>query len=129
MKLGLVNPGAMGATIGAAYAGSIAVTGTSGPGLALKTEAMGLAVMTELPMVIINVQRGGPSTGLPTMVGQADPVTAEVDRVAAVIDIPFCVAGGIRSVANAARVLEQGAEGSDGAPAPGLRIAFFPRSP
>ena len=63
---------AMGATIGAAYGGALALTGTSGPGLALKTEAMGLAVMTELPMVIINVQRAGPSTGLPTKVEQAD---------------------------------------------------------
>ncbi len=63
---------AMGSTIGAAYGGALALTGTSGPGLALKTEAMGLAVMTELPMVIVNVQRAGPSTGLPTKVEQAD---------------------------------------------------------
>jgi 2-oxoglutarate ferredoxin oxidoreductase subunit alpha len=63
---------AMGATIGAAYGGALALTGTSGPGLALKSEAMGLAVMTELPMVIVNVQRAGPSTGLPTKVEQAD---------------------------------------------------------
>ncbi|MCB0616348.1 MAG: 2-oxoacid:acceptor oxidoreductase family protein, partial [Phaeodactylibacter sp.] len=52
--------------IGAAYGGNLAVTGTSGPGLALKTEAMGLALMLELPLVICNIQRGGPSTGLPT---------------------------------------------------------------
>jgi 2-oxoglutarate/2-oxoacid ferredoxin oxidoreductase subunit alpha len=63
---------AMGATIGAAYGGALALTGTSGPGVALKTEAMGLAVMTELPMVIVNVQRAGPSTGMPTKVEQAD---------------------------------------------------------
>ncbi len=63
---------AMGAAIGAAYGGALALTGTSGPGLALKTEAMGLAVMTELPVVIVNVQRAGPSTGLPTKVEQAD---------------------------------------------------------
>ena len=63
---------AMGATIGAAYGGALALTGTSGPGVALKSEAMGLAVMTELPMVIVNVQRAGPSTGLPTKVEQAD---------------------------------------------------------
>lgn len=63
---------AMGATIGAAYGGALALTGTSGPGIALKTEAMGLAVMTELPMVVVNVQRAGPSTGLPTKVEQAD---------------------------------------------------------
>lgn len=60
------------AAIGAAFVGSLAVTTTSGPGLALKTEAIGLAVMTELPLVIINVQRGGPSTGLPTKTEQAD---------------------------------------------------------
>ncbi len=63
---------AMGATVGAAFAGSMAVTGTSGPGVALKTEALGLAVMLEVPLVIINVQRGGPSTGLPTKVEQSD---------------------------------------------------------
>ena len=63
---------AIGATIGAAYGGALALTGTSGPGVALKTEAMGLAVMTELPMIIVNVQRAGPSTGLPTKVEQAD---------------------------------------------------------
>src|SRR5690606_17166910 len=54
------------AAIGAAYGGSLGVTTTSGPGMALKTEAMGLAVMLEIPLVIIDVQRGGPSTGLPT---------------------------------------------------------------
>jgi 2-oxoglutarate ferredoxin oxidoreductase subunit alpha len=63
---------AIGAAIGAAYGGALALTGTSGPGVALKTEAMGLAVMTELPLVIVNVQRAGPSTGLPTKVEQAD---------------------------------------------------------
>jgi 2-oxoglutarate/2-oxoacid ferredoxin oxidoreductase subunit alpha len=63
---------AIGSAIGAAYGGALALTGTSGPGVALKTEAMGLAVMTELPMVIVNVQRAGPSTGLPTKVEQAD---------------------------------------------------------
>jgi len=63
---------AMASVVGAAYAGDLAVTGTSGPGMALKTEAIGLGVMTELPMVIVNVQRGGPSTGLPTKTEQAD---------------------------------------------------------
>jgi 2-oxoglutarate ferredoxin oxidoreductase subunit alpha len=58
--------------IGASYGGSLSITTTSGPGMALKTEAMGLAVMTELPLVIINIQRGGPSTGLPTKTEQAD---------------------------------------------------------
>ncbi len=58
--------------IGASYTGSMAVTTTSGPGLSLKSEAIGLAVMTELPLVIVNVQRGGPSTGLPTKSEQSD---------------------------------------------------------
>lgn len=58
--------------IGASYTGSMAVTTTSGPGLSLKSEALGLAVITELPLVIVNVQRGGPSTGLPTKSEQAD---------------------------------------------------------
>lgn len=58
--------------IGASFGGSLAITTTSGPGMALKSEAMGLAVMTELPLVIINIQRGGPSTGLPTKTEQAD---------------------------------------------------------
>jgi 2-oxoglutarate ferredoxin oxidoreductase subunit alpha len=60
------------AVVGAAYAGCIAATGTSGPGMALKQEGIGLGVMTELPTVIINVQRGGPSTGLPTKTEQSD---------------------------------------------------------
>ncbi len=71
---------AMGATIGAAYGGALALTGTSGPGVALKTEAIGLAVMTELPMVIVNVQRAGPSTGMPTKVEQADLFQAVFGR-------------------------------------------------
>jgi 2-oxoglutarate ferredoxin oxidoreductase subunit alpha len=58
--------------IGASFAGNFAVTTTSGPGLSLKSEAIGLAVMTELPLVIVNVQRGGPSTGLPTKTEQSD---------------------------------------------------------
>ena len=60
------------AAIGAAYGGAIGATGTSGPGLSLKAEGLGLAVMTELPMVVVNVQRAGPSTGLPTKTEQAD---------------------------------------------------------
>ncbi|HKY33427.1 MAG TPA: 2-oxoacid:acceptor oxidoreductase subunit alpha [Candidatus Polarisedimenticolia bacterium] len=63
---------AVSAALGAAFGGALAVTGTSGPGIALKTEAMGLGLMVELPMVVINVQRGGPSTGLPTKPEQAD---------------------------------------------------------
>lgn len=67
---------AMSAVIGAAYGGALAVTATSGPGMALKTEALGLAVMLELPCVVIDVQRGGPSTGLPTKTEQADLLQA-----------------------------------------------------
>ncbi len=67
-------------TIGAAYGGALGLTTTSGPGMALKTEAMGLAVMLELPMVIVNVQRGGPSTGLPTKIEQSDLLQAVYGR-------------------------------------------------
>jgi 2-oxoglutarate ferredoxin oxidoreductase subunit alpha len=66
--------------IGAAFGGSMAITSSSGPGIALKQEAMGLAVMTELPMIVINVQRGGPSTGLPTKTEQADLMQAMFGR-------------------------------------------------
>lgn len=67
---------AVGAAIGASYAGKVAFTITSGPGFALKTEFIGLAVMTETPLVVIDVQRGGPSTGLPTKVEQSDLLAA-----------------------------------------------------
>jgi 2-oxoglutarate ferredoxin oxidoreductase subunit alpha len=67
---------AVGVAIGASYAGKVAFTVTSGPGLALKTEFLGLAVMTEIPLVLIDVQRGGPSTGLPTKVEQSDLLAA-----------------------------------------------------
>lgn len=66
--------------IGAAYAGDLAITTTSGPGLALKGEAVGLAIMTELPLVIVDVQRGGPSTGLPTKTEQSDLLQAMYGR-------------------------------------------------
>lgn len=66
--------------IGAAYAGAVAITTTSGPGLALKGEAIGLALMTEIPLVIIDVQRGGPSTGLPTKTEQSDLLQAVFGR-------------------------------------------------
>lgn len=66
--------------IGASFTGSLAITSTSGPGLSLKMEAAGLAVMTELPLVIIDVQRGGPSTGLPTKTEQADLLQAMYGR-------------------------------------------------
>ena len=67
-------------SIGAAYGGALAATNTSGPGLALKTEALGLAVILEVPLVVINVQRGGPSTGLPTKPEQSDLLMAMYGR-------------------------------------------------
>ncbi len=66
--------------IGASYAGDLACTTTSGPGMALKTEAIGLAIITELPLVIVNVQRGGPSTGMPTKMEQSDLFQAVLGR-------------------------------------------------
>jgi len=71
---------AIGVAIGAAFAGHLAITGTSGPGVDLKSEAMGLAVSLELPLVILDVQRGGPSTGLPTKTEQADLLLAMYGR-------------------------------------------------
>ena len=68
------------AAIGASYAGGIGVTSSSGPGIALKTEAIGLAVMTELPLVIVNAQRAGPSTGMPTKTEQSDLYQAVLGR-------------------------------------------------
>ncbi|MFL9481368.1 2-oxoacid:acceptor oxidoreductase subunit alpha [Chitinophagaceae bacterium LWZ2-11] len=66
--------------IGASYGGSLGITTTSGPGMALKTEAMGLAVMLEIPLIIVNIQRGGPSTGLPTKTEQSDLLQAYYGR-------------------------------------------------
>lgn len=74
--------------IGASYAGALAVTTTSGPGMALKTEAIGLAIMLEIPLVIVDVQRGGPSTGLPTKTEQADLLQAVWGRNG---EAPLCV--------------------------------------
>ncbi len=71
---------AAGAAVGAAFAGSLAVTGTSGPGVDLKSEAIGLALSLELPMLLVDVQRGGPSTGLPTKTEQADLLLAMYGR-------------------------------------------------
>ncbi len=70
----------IGAAIGASYGGALGVTSTSGPGISLKSEAIGLAVMTELPLLVIDVQRGGPSTGLPTKTEQADLMQALYGR-------------------------------------------------
>ena len=71
---------AVAAAVGASFGGSVGVTGTSGPGIALKSEAIGLAIAAELPLVIVNVQRGGPSTGLPTKTEQSDLFQAVVGR-------------------------------------------------
>jgi 2-oxoglutarate/2-oxoacid ferredoxin oxidoreductase subunit alpha len=71
---------AIGAAIGAAFGGCIAMTGTSGPGLCLKSEALNLAIMTELPLIVLDIQRGGPSTGLPTKTEQADLLQALFGR-------------------------------------------------
>ena len=71
---------AVSSAIGASFGGSLGVTASSGPGIALKTEALGLALMTELPLVIVNVQRGGPSTGLPTKTEQSDLFQAVYGR-------------------------------------------------
>lgn len=71
---------AIGAAIGASFGGSLAITASSGPGIALKGEAIGLALMLELPLVIVNIQRGGPSTGLPTKTEQADLLQAMYGR-------------------------------------------------
>lgn len=76
------------AAIGASYAGAIGVTGTSGPGIALKSEGINLAVMVELPLVICDIQRGGPSTGLPTKTEQADLLQAMFGRNS---ESPVCV--------------------------------------
>jgi 2-oxoglutarate ferredoxin oxidoreductase subunit alpha len=71
---------AISATIGASFAGHLAVTTTSGPGMVLKQEALGLAVMTELPLVVVDIQRAGPSTGMPTKIEQADLLLAMYGR-------------------------------------------------
>lgn len=76
------------AAIGASFAGALGVTGSSGPGIALKAEAVNLAVMTELPLVIINIQRAGPSTGMPTKTEQADLLQALFGRNS---ESPVCV--------------------------------------
>lgn len=71
---------AIGSAIGASFGGQLGVTGTSGPGLCLKSEALGLAIMAELPLIVIDVQRGGPSTGMPTKTEQADLLQALFGR-------------------------------------------------
>lgn len=79
---------AVGSAIGAAYGGALGVTGTSGPGIALKSEAIGLAVMTELPLVVLDIQRAGPSTGMPTKTEQTDLLQVLYGRNG---ESPICV--------------------------------------
>src|SRR5204863_276007 len=81
---------AIGAAIGAAYAGALGVTSSSGPGIALKTEMLGLAIATELPIVLVDSQRAGPSTGMPTKTEQSDLFQAVLGRNA---DSPLAVIG------------------------------------
>lgn len=79
---------AVGSAIGAAYGGALGVTGTSGPGIALKSEAIGLAVMTELPLIVLDIQRSGPSTGMPTKTEQTDLLQVMFGRNG---ESPLCV--------------------------------------
>lgn len=100
---------AAGVAIGASYAGKVAFTVTSGPGLALKTEFMGLAVMSEIPLVVVDVQRGGPSTGLPTKVEQSDLLAAlfgQPGDAPKVILAPATIEECFHSVITARRIAE-----------------------
>lgn len=100
---------AVGAAIGASYAGKVAFTITSGPGFALKTEFIGLAVMTETPLVVIDVQRGGPSTGLPTKVEQSDLLAAlfaEPGDAPRVVIAPATIEECFHSVVTARQIAE-----------------------
>jgi 2-oxoglutarate ferredoxin oxidoreductase subunit alpha len=100
---------AAGVAIGASYAGKVAFTITSGPGMALKTEFLGLAVMTETPLVVVNVQRGGPSTGLPTKVEQSDLLAAifgQPGDAPHVVLAPATIEGCFHSMITARRIAE-----------------------
>ncbi len=100
---------AVGAAIGASYAGKVAFTVTSGPGMALKTEFLGLAVMTEIPLVVVNVQRGGPSTGLPTKVEQSDllaTIFGQPGDVPKVVMAPSTIEECFHSMITARRIAE-----------------------
>ena len=94
---------AIGSAVGAAYGGAMAVTASAGPGIALKSEALGLAVMLELPLLVLNVQRGGPSTGLPTKPEQSDLLQAMFGR-SGEAPIPILAA---RSPADCFEVVQQ----------------------
>jgi 2-oxoglutarate ferredoxin oxidoreductase subunit alpha len=100
---------AAGVAIGASYAGKVAFTITSGPGMALKTEFLGLAVMTETPLVVVDVQRGGPSTGLPTKVEQSDLLAAifgQPGDAPHVVLAPATIEGCFHSMITARRIAE-----------------------
>ncbi len=100
---------AAGVAIGASYAGKVAFTITSGPGMALKTEFLGLAVMTETPLVVVDVQRGGPSTGLPTKVEQSDLLAAifgQPGDTPHVVLAPATIEGCFHSMITARRIAE-----------------------
>ncbi len=100
---------AVGAAIGASYAGKVAFTVTSGPGMALKTEFLGLAVMTEVPLVVVDVQRGGPSTGLPTKVEQSDllaTIYGQPGDVPKVVMAPSTIEECFHSMITARRIAE-----------------------
>jgi 2-oxoglutarate ferredoxin oxidoreductase subunit alpha len=100
---------AAGVAIGASYAGKVAFTITSGPGMALKTEFIGLAVMTETPLVVVDVQRGGPSTGLPTKVEQSDLLAAifgQPGDAPHVVLAPATIEGCFHSMITARRIAE-----------------------
>jgi len=100
---------AVGVAIGASYAGKVAFTITSGPGLALKTEFLGLAIMTEVPLVVVDVQRGGPSTGLPTKVEQSDllaSIFGQTGDAPHVVMAPATMEECFQSVITARRIAE-----------------------
>jgi 2-oxoglutarate ferredoxin oxidoreductase subunit alpha len=100
---------AAGVAIGASYSGKVAFTITSGPGLALKTEFLGLAVMTEVPLVVVDVQRGGPSTGLPTKVEQSDLLAAlfgQPGDAPKVVMAPATIEGCFHAMITARRIAE-----------------------
>lgn len=123
------------ACIGASFGGDLAITATSGPGMALKMEGLGLAIMLELPMVIVNVQRGGPSTGLPTKTEQADLLQAAQGRngeaplpVLAASSPADCFFSAIEAVKIATRYMTPVILLSDGYIANGAEPWKFPKS-
>lgn len=101
---------AIGVALGASYAGKTAMTVTSGPGLALKTEFIGLAVMTEIPLIVVDVQRGGPSTGLPTKVEQSDLLSVlwgQPGDAPKIVMAPSTIPGCFEIMVEARRIAEE----------------------